>query len=102
MNGRPRVSSFPGRPVVGSPYDTSDVREVIARMKGPEEPTGLAPGDLQSGSIVIPTRLADRLSGFLEQLIDKHFTGPGHPETVKDPTMSHFGDSFESTKMWGD
>jgi len=80
---------------IGGPYDTSDVRQILARL----HPPGQAP---EPGSVVIPKRLVEKASGFLDRLIEEHFTKRGLPADVKDPTKSHYGVATqENTLTWG-
>lgn len=112
-SGHPRVSSAGPSPFATmpefsappSPYDTSEaVREVLARIEPPGAPPGPPATDLEPGSVVLPRRLIDKYSGFIDDMIERHRTGRGAiiPPHVKDPSATEYGvPTRESTITWG-
>ena len=103
-NGLPRVASVGRVGTVGGPYDTSDLREVLARLRGPSEGAAPAPTELEPGAIVLPRRLAEQFSGFLDRLLEENASGRNAivPQHHKDPSGAEFGvPTRESTITWG-
>jgi len=105
-NGAPRVWSNGARSIPGvvNAYNTAEVREELAQLleHGPagEHP----PTDTLPGTMAIPRRLIDRISGFLDRIEEDHFKGRGAtvPAQPKSPTSSHYGaETRENTLTWG-
>lgn len=112
-NGRPRVGRLVSLPDLsrqgsgrtsGSPYDTEtpDLHQVLAELAKGQAGVDRPPTDLAPGDMDLPRRMIDRFSGFLDRLIDEHWSKRMIPANPKDPTESVFGaPTKESTITWG-